>query len=141
MPIFVKLHDLCISTLYSDFAGFYDFSYCKINSYFRKITIHSPQECLVWVKKCCHVWLDQNFEPSLLTNKLWLIFMGKKHFFFLFLKKKFKIADSKKVHFSKSPILKIFLWKFHGSVLGLVELIDAKGIDLSQPIWLWGCPT
>ena len=32
--------------------------------------IHSPQECLVWVKKCCHIWLDQNFEPSLLTNKL-----------------------------------------------------------------------
>ena len=49
--------------------------------------------------------------------------------------------DSKKVHFSKSPILKNFLWKFHGSVLGLVGLIDAKGIDLSQPIWLWGCPT
>ena len=27
------------------------------------------------------------------------------------------MADLKKVHFSKSPILKIFLWKFHGSVL------------------------
>ena len=25
--------------------------------------------------------------------------------------------------------------KFHGLVLGLVELIDAKGIDLAQPIW------
>ena len=37
--------------------------------------------------------------------------------------------------FSKSPILKIFLSKFHGLVLGLVGLIDAKGIDVAQPIW------
>ena len=40
--------------------------------------LHSPSKCLAWVKKCCHFWPDQNFEPSLLTNKLWLIFMGKK---------------------------------------------------------------
>ena len=53
-----------------------------------------------------------------------------------FSKKKFKMVDSKKAHFSKSPILKIFLGKFPGLVLGLVGLIDAKGIDLSQPIWL-----
>ena len=33
--------------------------------------LHSPSKCLAWVKKCCHVWLDQNFDPSLLTNKLW----------------------------------------------------------------------
>ena len=43
--------------------------------YFALITkgtmlIHSPQECLVWVKKCCRTWLDQNFDASLLTNKL-----------------------------------------------------------------------
>ena len=25
--------------------------------------------------------------------------------------------------------------KFHGLVLGLVGLIDAKGIDFAQPIW------
>ena len=25
--------------------------------------------------------------------------------------------------------------KFHGLVLGLVELIDAKGIGVTQPIW------
>ena len=43
-----------------------------------KAVQHSPSKCLAWVKKCCHVWLDQNFDPSLLTNKLWLIFMGKK---------------------------------------------------------------
>ena len=34
------------------------------------LQVHSQSKCLVWVKKCCHVWLDQNFEPSLLTNKL-----------------------------------------------------------------------
>ena len=32
--------------------------------------VHLGAKYLVWVKKCCHVWLDQNFEPSLLTNKL-----------------------------------------------------------------------
>ena len=37
-----------------------------------------------------------------------------------------------------TPILNIFLWKFHGLVLGLVGLIDLKGIDVAQPIWLWG---
>jgi hypothetical protein len=45
------------------------------------------------------------------------------------------MADSKKVRFSKWPILKNFLPKFHRSVLGLVGLIDAKGIDVAQPIW------
>ena len=34
------------------------------------VDIHSQSKCLVCVKKCCHVWLDQNFDPSLLTNKL-----------------------------------------------------------------------
>jgi hypothetical protein len=29
----------------------------------------------------------------------------------------------------------MFLRKFHGLVLGLVGLIDAKGIDVAQPIW------
>ena len=39
------------------------------------------------------------------------------------------MADSKKGHFPSLPILNIFFQKFHGSVLGLVGLIDAKGID------------
>ena len=64
---------------------------------------------------------------------------AKKNSFFE--KIKFKMADSKKGHFSKPPILNIFLWKFHGSVLGLVEFIDAKGIGKAQPIWPRGCPT
>ena len=53
----------------------------------------------------------------------------------LFLKKKSKMADSKQLSFSKSPILKFFLQKFHGLVLGLIGLIDAKAINSAQPIW------
>ena len=57
----------------------------------------------------------------------------KKNFFFE--KKKIKIADSKKLSFSTSPKAEQFLPKFHGLVLGLVGLIDAKGIYLAQPVW------
>ena len=55
--------------------------------------------------------------------------------------KKFKMADSKKLSFSTSPKAEQFPPKFHGLVLGLVGLIDAKGIVLAQPIWSSGCPT
>ena len=62
------------------------------------VIVHSRSKCLVWVKRCCHIWLDQNFDPSLLTNKLWHVFMGKKQkkccffesaFLILFFKKNF----------------------------------------------------
>ena len=89
-------------------------------------------ETMVIIKISTYAWYLRSF---------WLIFMEikqKKNFFW---KTKFKMADSKKVRFSKSPILKMFLWKFHRLVLGLVELIDAKGINLVQHIWSWGCPT
>ena len=56
--------------------------------------------------------LDQNFDPSLLTNKLWLVFMRKKQKKIFFWKKKFKMADSKKQRFSKLPILNIFCENF-----------------------------
>ena len=45
------------------------------------------------------------------------------------------MADSKKAHFSKSPILKILSRKFLKRGLGLVGLNDAKGIDVAQHIW------
>ena len=45
------------------------------------------------------------------------------------------MAASKKPHFPAPPILNIFSWNFHG-FLGLVELIDAKGIGVAQLIWL-----
>jgi hypothetical protein len=41
--------------------------------------------------------------------------------FFFFLKKKIKMADSKKLSFSTPPIINIFLRKFQGLVLELVE--------------------
>ena len=66
--------------------------------------------------------------------------MKQKKIYF-FSKKKFKMADSKKAHFSKSPILENFSWKSLRSVLGLVGLNDAKGIDVAQCIWPWGCLT
>ena len=45
------------------------------------------------------------------------------------------MADSKKLSFSTSPKAEQFPPKFHGLVLWLVGLIDAKGIDMAQPIW------
>ena len=87
----------------------------------------------------------QNFDPSIVSYKFELIFMkikqkkkAKKK-----AKKKKKKIDEKNSkwpiflngRFSKSPILKKFPRKFQRSALGLVELIDAKGIDLAQPIW------
>ena len=46
------------------------------------------------------------------------------------------IALLKKARFPAPTIFNIFYQKFHGLVLGLVELIDAKGIGVAQPIWL-----
>ena len=54
--------------------------------------LHSPSKCLALVKKCHRVCLDQNFDPSLLTNKLWLVFMGKKQ---KKIKKNFEKINSK----------------------------------------------
>ena len=45
------------------------------------------------------------------------------------MEKKIKMAESKNLRFSKP-----------GLVLGLVELIDKKGIDVDQPIWLRDYP-
>ena len=48
--------------------------------------------------------------------------------------KKFKMANSKNLIFQLRQFL-IFLCKYHGLVLGLVELIDAKCIGVAQLIW------
>ena len=64
---------------------------------------------------------------------------AKKKFFFR--NKKIKMADSKKLSFPTSPKAQQFPPKFHGLVLGLVGLIDAKGIHFAQPMWSSGCPT
>ena len=47
------------------------------------------------------------------------------------------MADSKKLSFSASSKAEQIPPKFHGFVLGLVGLNDAKGIDLAQPVWPW----
>ena len=57
-----------------------------------------------------------------------------------FLKKKSKWPTQKKLIF-QLPIFDILSWKFHGLVLGLVELIDVKGIGVAQPMRSWGCLT
>ena len=51
------------------------------------------------------------------------------------------MADSKKLSFSTSSKAEQIPPKFHGFVLGLVGLNDAKGIHFAQPIWPWDCPT
>ena len=60
----------------------------------------------VWVKKCCRIWLDQNFDPPLLTNKLWLVPIWKKE------KKKFEkkinMTDSKKNNIFQDHQFSIF---------------------------------
>ena len=49
-------------------------------------------------------------------------------------KKKSKMANSKIEFFKIANSQKNF-GKFHVLILGLVGLIDAKGIDVAQPIW------
>ena len=71
----------------------------------------------------------QNWVPSILTHNLWLIFIRMKQKKFFFWKNKIQNGRLK-----KRSILNIFLWKFHGLVFGLVELIDVKDIDVALPI-------
>ena len=46
------------------------------------------------------------------------------------------MADYEKAHFPAPSTSQYFSRKFHGFVLWLVGLIDAKGIGVAQPIWL-----
>ena len=52
-------------------------------------------------------------------------------------KQKTKWPTQKNLRFSTPLILKTFSQKFQGLVLGLVGLIDAQGINVAQPIWLF----
>ena len=63
--------------------------------------VHSRSKCLVWVKKCCQICLDQNFDPSLLSKKLWPFYMRMKQKKFFFSKIKFQNGRLKKSLFSK----------------------------------------
>ena len=73
----------------------------------------------------------QNFDPSLLVSLIVSHGDEAKKID----KKDSKMADSKKLRFSKSPILNFFSRKFYRMVLGLIGLIDAKGIDVAQSVW------
>ena len=77
----------------------------------------------------------QNFEKSLLTNKLWHVFMGmKQKKFFFFWKKKFKMADSKKrskTSFSSSANSQYFFMKF--SWIGWAKSIPFASINPTNP--------
>jgi hypothetical protein len=55
------------------------------------------------------------------------------------MKQKKKIVQKK--FQNGQPKAEQFPPKFHGLVPWLKELIDAKGIDVAQPIWLRDCPT
>ena len=75
------------------------------------------------------------FRPIHFTIQIWTDFHeneAKKKFFFGEKNSKWPIFQNGR--FSKSPILEIFSRKFHRSVLGLVGLIDAKPINVAQPI-------
>ena len=86
--------------------------------------------------------LGQKVLSHLAWSKFWPILANQEtlailheneaNFFIFFRKKNFKMADWKKAYFPKSPILKKFSRKFHGLVLGLVGLNDAKPIDFAQ---------
>ena len=89
--------------------------------------LHSRSKCLVWVKKCCHIWLDQNFDPSLLTKKLWPFYMRMKQIFFFFSKKKFQNGRLKKSLFSKIANSQKFFAKISwiGSWVSRIEWCEA----------------
>ena len=77
------------------------------------------------------------FQPIHSTIQIWTDFHeneAKKIFFFEEKNSKWPIFQNG--HFSKLPILKILFLKSYRLVLGLVGLIDAKAINVAQPIWL-----
>ena len=81
-------------------------------------------------------------KKFLVSHKLWLIWIRMKQKKIFFLKKKnSKWPTQKNWVFQLPPKAEQLSPKFHRLVLGLVGLIDAKGINVTQPIWLSGCPT
>ena len=95
------------------------------------ITLYYAQQEISW-----KLGKTSKFGPIHSTIQIWTDFHENEA--------KKKIVLKKNIQhgrFSKLPILEIFLQKFHRSVLWLVGLIDAKAINLAQPIWLWGCLT
>ena len=67
--------------------------------------------------------------------------MGMKQKKYFLFEKKIQNGRLKQTDISTSPKAEQFSPKFHRLVLGIVGLIDAKGINVTQPIWPPGCPT
>ena len=92
------------------------------------LEIHSRSKCLVWVKKCCHIWLDQNFDPSLLTKKLWPFYMRmKQKKIFFSSKKEIQNGRLKKRLFSKIANSQNFFAKISwiGPLVSRIEWCEA----------------
>ena len=93
--------------------------------------IHSNLPILFMVEKCHHIWLDQNSDPSLLTNKLWLFFDEEKA-------KKKKNSEKKK---SKWPTQKkTTFFKITNSQFFFVK-ISWSGPWVSRIHWCEGLNT
>ena len=139
---FNHLHSTCVqfqfSTCKSWFNVLQSFKIDLINkiwlikgykkvSLFMYTVLHIFAQMLTWARNQSN---HQKFDPSLLPKKRWLIFMEMKKENW---KKNPKLPIKKKTANSQyfSPKL----------VLGWVGLIDAKGIDVAQPIWSSGCLT
>ena len=108
--------------------------------------IMATKSCIAAVKKLTysrvHISLDEVFSkilkqpcPQCKNESQGLIGKKQKQNFFL-IKKKIQNGWLKKACFPAPPILNIFSPKFHGLVLQLVELIDAKGIGVAQPKYM-----
>ena len=98
----------------------------------------SPNHSKNWYLHCIILRIARNFvetrenikiltHPFYHINLDWFSWEWGTIFFFF----EIKMANFKKLRFSKSPILKKFSRKFHRLVLGLVGLIEAKGIDVA----------
>ena len=142
-----------------------DISFSPLVYFFRTFLVAICYYSFLWWKTVLHVFHVKFMLQSCAKELEWSLFQDsgrtihsaekndtsyKRARFFTEMKqkknqngrlRKFKMAASKKPRFPAPPILNIFSWNFYGLVLGLVELIDAKGIEMSQLIWSWGCPT
>ena len=108
----IELSHIHLAVLLGKFSLFFTYMYRMISKistsknmnkalkFIRTVLIHNRN------LRVCN---RQSFDPSLLSYKCWLIFIGMKKFFF-FWKNKFKKANSKKtkLRFSTIPILNIF---------------------------------
>ena len=83
----------------------------------------------------CH--LNQNFDPSLQTNKLWLVFMGMtlKMFFFFFWKKNSKWPTQKNWDFQNRQF-SIFIFKDFMDWSGLFNSMVPK-VMLFRKVRVW----